>query len=278
KAEIIQLLNSEPLVSHPDNACISLYEILNIPNDDDHHILVMPFLRELESPPFETLGEVMEFCRQALYGLRFLHRHNIAHGDPHSGNIMLDPTTMYPDGFYTGFPPYADLKSDFSGRARSFTRTQRPSRYYWIDYNLAHILEHPEKPGTLRIPYTRGGDRDIPETTEGKTHADPFASDVWWVGNVIQELIDRYSGRSLLSPLVEYMCQKIPEDRPAMAAATDCFDRILAQCSSWRLRRLTLRRKHQFGRFLQAFPRYIARTVHYLVIAKPALPRPDRMS
>ncbi|KAJ7736033.1 hypothetical protein DFH07DRAFT_986974 [Mycena maculata] len=160
EAEIIQLLNSEPLVSHPDNACIPLYEILNIPNDDEHHILVMLFLHELESPPFETLGEVMEFCRQALYGLRFFHCHNIAHGDPHSGNIMLDPTTI--------------------GRARAFTQTQCPSRYYWIDYNLAHMLEHPEKPGTLRIPYTRGGDRDIPETMEGKTHANPFASDIWW--------------------------------------------------------------------------------------------------
>lgn len=179
----MRLLNSEDL-EHPDNPSPPLYAVLSVPDDESLQILVMPFLRRFDSPPFETIGEVMEFCRQALYGLRFLHNNNIAHRfstqfyrvqtrcsytsyrDPHSQNIMLDPLNMYPKGFYTGFAPFAD-------------------------HNAAFTFEHPDTPGSLKIPYIRGGDRDIPETLTKQQYADPFASDVWWVGNLIKrELID----------------------------------------------------------------------------------------
>ncbi|KAJ7498317.1 hypothetical protein B0H11DRAFT_1997397 [Mycena galericulata] len=234
------------------------------------------FFRAFDSPPFETVGEIMDFCRQALHGLH-LHENNIAHRDPHSMNIMLDGRDMYPDGFYTGHPYFNDRTPDLSARAKSYTRTQRPSRYYWIDYGLAGVFQLPEPSGTLRVPYVRGGDKDIPETRRKLSHADPFAADVWWVGNLIQtRLIERYSGLEHLKPLVADMCQDCPEDRPTMATATAQFDAILARYSSWRLRLLTVRRKHWFGRFLQAFPSYIAHTVPYLLRRVPAVPSLDR--
>ncbi|KAJ7501772.1 hypothetical protein B0H11DRAFT_1991047 [Mycena galericulata] len=269
---IVLLLNSEPLASHPDNPCPKLYDILNVPDNKHQKLLVLPFLRRFDSPPFETVGEVMDFCRQALHGLRFLHEHDIAHRDTHYMNIMLDPTNMYPNGFYAGNPNYDHRGADFSRQTHAYTRTQRPSRYYWIDYGLSDVF-HCSDRGHLRVPYVRGGDKDIPETQKGFTKADPFATDVWWVGNLIQtHLIQRYSGLEILKPLVAAMCRERPEDRATIVAATAHFEDILAQCSSWRLRSLTVRRKDQLGRFLESLPAYLLHTVSYLLTRKPALP------
>lgn len=145
----------------------------------------------------------MDFCRQALHGLQFLQEKNIAHRsfirpvghlcllihlprDPHSMNIMLDPEDMYPDGFFTGRSYLNHRTPDLSARAKGFTRMQCSPRYYWIDYGLSSVYEHPERPGTLRVLYARGGDRDIPETQKRQQYADPFATDVWWAGNLIR--------------------------------------------------------------------------------------------
>ncbi|KAK7020861.1 hypothetical protein R3P38DRAFT_2630078, partial [Favolaschia claudopus] len=287
ETEVMQLLNTEPLASSPDNPCVPLYEVLNPPDAPDRSILVMPFLRQFDSPPFRTIGEVMEFCRQALYGLRFLHTHNIAHRqvislrgnfclDPHASNIMLDPRQMYPHGFYTGYPGHDYRRPSFKGHAEVYTRTQRPSKYFWIDYGLADTFEFPSLPGTLLVPYVRGGDRDIPETLQGVTHADPFASDVWWMGSIIKELIEvsvqKYHGLDMLSELVDAMCREKPEDRPTIATVVGQFDVI--GCSSWRLRQMTARKKDVLGR-TRAFPAFIFHTLGYLITGKSAMPRPQ---
>jgi hypothetical protein len=101
-------------------------------------------------------------------------------------NIMLDPEDMYPDGFFTGRSYLNHRTPDLSARAKGFTRMQCSPRYYWIDYGLSSVYEHPERPGTLRVLYARGGDRDIPETQKRQQYADPFATDVWWAGNLIR--------------------------------------------------------------------------------------------
>ncbi|KAJ7068704.1 hypothetical protein C8F01DRAFT_1247197 [Mycena amicta] len=269
---IMSLLNSEPLASHPDNPCPELYDVLTIPGTEGLKILVLPFFREIDDPPFETIGEVMDFCRQALYGLRFLHEHDIAHRDTHSMNIMLDPRGMYPNGFYPGDICYKDRSPDFSTRAKFYTRTQRPPRYYWIDYGLSGVFRCSNR-SQLRVPYIWGGDKDIPETQKKWTVANPFATDVWWVGNLIQtELIQRYTGLEHLTPLVAAMCQERPEDRSTIVAAAAIFDAILAQCSTRQLRSFTMRRKNWFGRFLQGFPGYMLHTAEYRLTGKPALP------
>ncbi len=42
----------------------ALIEVLTLPGDEEVKILVMPLLRRFDDPPFDTIGEVVEFLRQ----------------------------------------------------------------------------------------------------------------------------------------------------------------------------------------------------------------------
>ena len=62
--EIGQYLSSPPLNADPLNHCCPILDVLQDPHDEDVHFIVMPFLRDFYDPPFLTLGEAMECCRQ----------------------------------------------------------------------------------------------------------------------------------------------------------------------------------------------------------------------
>lgn len=52
------------LASHPKNHCVPILGVLDLPDDDDLKIIVMPLLREIDDPCFDTVGEVVEMFRQ----------------------------------------------------------------------------------------------------------------------------------------------------------------------------------------------------------------------
>ena len=52
------------MASDPRNHSVPIYEVLQLPDDDDKLILVMPLLKEYQIPRFDTIGEVVEFFRQ----------------------------------------------------------------------------------------------------------------------------------------------------------------------------------------------------------------------
>ena len=98
EVEITKSLSSEPLASDPRNHCVRLYDVLEVPNEDDMVILVLPLLRRYDSPPFETVEEAIDFFSQVfevrccfhagvcskhstrlLQGLQFMHHHHVAH-------------------------------------------------------------------------------------------------------------------------------------------------------------------------------------------------------
>lgn len=64
EAEIGTFLSSEPLASDPMNHCIPIYEVLTIPDKEDRILLVMPLLRDVYSPPCDTIGEAVDFFAQ----------------------------------------------------------------------------------------------------------------------------------------------------------------------------------------------------------------------
>jgi hypothetical protein len=52
------------MASDPRNHCVPIYEVLQLPDDEDKLILVMPLLKEYDIPRFDTIGEVVEFFQQ----------------------------------------------------------------------------------------------------------------------------------------------------------------------------------------------------------------------
>jgi hypothetical protein len=66
EAEIGLFFSSEAMTSDPRNHCVPIYEVLQVPDDDDKLILVMPLLREFDDPRFDTVGEAVDFFRQVL--------------------------------------------------------------------------------------------------------------------------------------------------------------------------------------------------------------------
>lgn len=64
EAEIGTFLSSEPLASDPCNHCVPLFSTLQVPDDEDKLIIIMPLLRVHDDPRFDTIGEAVEFFRQ----------------------------------------------------------------------------------------------------------------------------------------------------------------------------------------------------------------------
>lgn len=64
EAEIATFFSSGPLASDPKNHCAPIYEVLKVPDEDDRVLLVTPVLRGFNEPPFETIGEAVEFFGQ----------------------------------------------------------------------------------------------------------------------------------------------------------------------------------------------------------------------
>ncbi|KAJ3477233.1 hypothetical protein NLI96_g10607 [Meripilus lineatus] len=79
EADIHEFLTADPFDSYPENHCAPLYETLQSPNDEDITLLVLPLYRRFDDPPFETVGEIVEFFRQIFEGLRFMHQCHVAH-------------------------------------------------------------------------------------------------------------------------------------------------------------------------------------------------------
>lgn len=62
--EIGKYLSSPDLASDPTNHCVPIYEVLRVPDVEDRILLVMPILRPFNDPPFEAVGEAMDFFQQ----------------------------------------------------------------------------------------------------------------------------------------------------------------------------------------------------------------------
>jgi hypothetical protein len=64
EADIGQFLYSNQLNLDPHNHTVPLYEVLQLPGDNNATLLVMPLLRPYDNPRFDSCAEVMEFLHQ----------------------------------------------------------------------------------------------------------------------------------------------------------------------------------------------------------------------
>jgi hypothetical protein len=70
EAEIGLLFSTDAMMADPRNHCVPLYDVLQLPDNEDTLILVMPLLRYCHSPRFDTVGEAVEYFRQVFEASR----------------------------------------------------------------------------------------------------------------------------------------------------------------------------------------------------------------
>jgi hypothetical protein len=97
-------------------------------------------------------------------------------------NIMMDAAPMYPVPYH---PADTNMKRDYSGRAKHYTRTQRPPKYYLTDFGISRRYNPADGP-PLEVPIW-GGDKTVPEFQNSNDPCNPFPTDVYYLGNMIRQ-------------------------------------------------------------------------------------------
>ncbi|KAI9063418.1 hypothetical protein FKP32DRAFT_1592487 [Trametes sanguinea] len=209
--EILSYLTSKDMLRDPRNHCIPLLDVFPDPIESGKKIMVMPFMRYIDSPPFETVEDVLECLDQVLEGLVFIHDHDVAHRDCAYKNVMMDASALFPQGFH----PDMDYKlPDMSAPAPVLSRSVAPVRYYLIDFGISTRFT-PDMP---RLVVGRDGlDQEPPELSSTVPY-DPFKLDVFLIGNLIRRRIyEKYSNLGMLEPLMNRMVDADPAKRSTAA-------------------------------------------------------------
>lgn len=66
EVEVGTLFSNDEHESNPSNHCIRILEVLSVPETADKVLLVMPWLREVDSPSFRTIGEILQFTKEMI--------------------------------------------------------------------------------------------------------------------------------------------------------------------------------------------------------------------
>ncbi|TFK74323.1 hypothetical protein BDN72DRAFT_744001, partial [Pluteus cervinus] len=274
--EITRALNTVPLASDSRNHTVHLEELLDPPGDTDVTIAVFPFLQQLVALRFDTVGEIIDFIRQIFTGLQFMHQNHIAHRDIDVNNIMMNGDELFPEGWNHNFP---ELTPDGEARAKAFTRTQKPPRYYLIDFGLSRQYDASET-NPLEPPIF-GGDKTVPEFQTDEETFNPFHTDIYYIGNTIREYIIEgtelefkgHSGMDFLKPLINDMVQDDPAKRPTMDEVVIRFEEICKKQGSWKLRsRPAPRRKENVFKAIPHQLGHWKRRVGYILRRVPPVP------
>ncbi|KAJ6624314.1 hypothetical protein B0H10DRAFT_1784847 [Mycena sp. CBHHK59/15] len=294
--EIGTWFSQEPQASDPDNHCVPILEVLDLPDIADMRIIVMPMLRNYDKPRFDTFGEVVQFFSQILKGLRYMHRNNVAHRDCMSLNVMMDGTPLYPIPYH---PVEQNMKRDFSGRVSHLTRTQRPVKYYITDFGLSR--RYPPGVHAPLEPIIVGGDKSVPEFRKNKDgvlpmKCDPFPTDVYYIGNLIRSdflqvctcpafsvifpdilfkgnrFVKQKLGFEFMEHLVNDMVQDDPSLRPTMDEVVERFEEAVRGLSQWKLRSRVVMVDAEFD-FYYAIKHWM-RKLMLIVRSTPAIPTP----
>ncbi|KAG1746005.1 kinase-like domain-containing protein [Suillus paluster] len=271
EVDIGQYFMMEHLASDPKNHCVPFLDVLSIPNEEDKQIVVMPLLLDFTRPRFDTVGEVVECFRQLFEGLLFMHNNHVAHRDCMSRNIMMDAKDLYLEPYH---PVKPHMKRDFSGYVKHFTRTQRPPKYYLIDFGLSRRYNATEE-NPLEYPIF-GGDKSVPEFQKNAdVPMNPFPTDIYYLGNVIrQQFLHARLGLEFLKPLVDDMVQDDPSKRPTMEVVVKRYELIRQQLSTWKLRSRVISREDGLLENMYRGTVHWRRRIGFIVRRVSAIPCP----
>ncbi|KAF8518184.1 kinase-like domain-containing protein [Gautieria morchelliformis] len=225
---IARYLSSEALLSDPRNRTVRILDVIPLPDDDEWAMLVMPYLRQFDDPHFQFRVECVEFFRQSLQGLEFMHEHNVAHRDACHGNIMMDSSRLIPGGFQFAFQSAHD-----GPPIKRIVYTSRlavaPVDYFFVDFGLSsHFASFEER---HLVTGMAGQNKTVPELSR-KVPYDPFKVDIYHLGGVFEELVENYHGLGVFQPLVTAMMRRNPTQRPDASSALAQFETIVSKLGS----------------------------------------------
>ncbi|KAF9010983.1 hypothetical protein BDZ89DRAFT_1024358 [Hymenopellis radicata] len=223
------------LQQHSENHAIPIIGVFMSPRIQ---LVIMPRLRLLNDPCFDTVGEVVDALRQIFEGVEFLHKHFIAHRDIHGGNIMLDPTRLYPNGSH---PADTYMRPDFKGPAKHITRTQCWPRYYLIDFGLSRCYSPDELPFELTQPNEDSAHipRLLPEHSGPiPRRYNPFPVDIFRLGHMMTTRLQvtEFPPLQFLLPLVQKMMANEPSSRPTITEVRSLFAEVCLGLTKQQLR------------------------------------------
>ncbi|KAH9853856.1 kinase-like domain-containing protein [Lenzites betulinus] len=233
--EICRHLSSEALRYDPWNHSVPLLDVIQHPSDPGISIIVMPFLRKIDDPPFETIEDVLECGEQILDGLLFLHEHHVAHRDCHAFNIMMDAAALYPEGFH---PVMSDMSSDLTSSAKVLSRSSARVTYYFVDFGISSLFTHDS---TSKLVLGLDGiEHTVPELSDTIPY-DPFKTDIYIIGALfLRNFLNKFSNVQMIEPLVASMTAHDPASRPDAADALRSWRHARSQAYTiqryWRVR------------------------------------------
>ncbi|KAI0773747.1 kinase-like domain-containing protein [Fomes fomentarius] len=233
---IASYLSSDELRRDPRNHCVPILDVLTDPKDPTISYLIMPFLRSLDHPEFETVGNIFDCVGQLLEGLVFLHKHNIAHRDCAYKNVMMDATSLFPQSFH----PVNDhcLPDRFLTTAPILSRATVPVTYHFTDFGISTRFASEDQ--NRLVTGTDGLDREVPELSDDVSY-DPFKVDIFLLGNLFRTyLFEKFSNVDDLVPLIRSMVNPDPRRRPTAVEAYTQYQNIRSNLSGftriWRAR------------------------------------------
>ncbi|EIW59529.1 uncharacterized protein TRAVEDRAFT_36912 [Trametes versicolor FP-101664 SS1] len=234
---IATYLYSEESRGDAQNRCVPILDVLDPPQDPTISLMVMPFLRYIDSPKFERVEDILQCGRQLLEGLVFLHAHDVAHRDCSFKNLMMDASALHPLGHHP--IQYDYLASDYSQRAPVLSRVVARVKYYFTDFGISTRFA----PGAENrlVLGDKGLDKELPELSLVVPY-DPFKADVFLLGNVFRKhFVEKYRNAPMLDmgQLVARMTAPDPKQRPTAAGALREWQALQKRTSAvsrgWRL-------------------------------------------
>ncbi|KAI0930002.1 hypothetical protein AcW1_008784 [Taiwanofungus camphoratus] len=183
---------------------------------------------------------------------------------------------IYPQVYH---PRLTMMKRDLSSKARHYTRTERPTKHYYIDFS--HAWRYNPEDGPPRELPLLGGDKTVPEfQNDGyNVPSDPFPTDIYYVGNVIhQRVLQKYYGLEFINTLVAIWYKTTHRKRPTIEQVISQFHEIHSKLSLWKLHsRLVGNNEHIIVRVFKGTG-HVFRTAGYVVRRLPPVSTPSTKS
>ncbi|KAL5530909.1 hypothetical protein ACEPAG_3785 [Sanghuangporus baumii] len=171
---ILEYLTSEEMLRDTRNNSVPLLDVIS-EDADPYAFIVMPLLINFTFLPYTSVDEVVDFMRQVLEGLSFLHEKNVAHRDCSTLNIMMDGTRVFPRGFHPGAP-----NLEYTGKSFAHPRRRRDVagvKYYFTDFGIS---SHFDGNDVNRLVTGKAClDKNLPELYQDDPY-DPFAVDIFY--------------------------------------------------------------------------------------------------